>query len=40
MAGADPGGEGAYLDRIMEAGFDGVYLDIVDAFEYYERSRN
>jgi cysteinyl-tRNA synthetase len=25
-----------YLDRIMNAGFDGVYLDIIDAFEYFE----
>lgn len=29
----------AYLDRIMAAGFDGAYLDIVDAFEYYEQQR-
>ena len=26
----------AYLDRILAAGFDGVYLDIIDAFEYFE----
>ena len=25
-----------YLDRIIDAGFDGVYLDIIDAFEYWE----
>ena len=25
-----------YLDKIMEAGFDGVYMDIIDAFEYFE----
>lgn len=25
-----------YLDKIIKAGFDGVYLDIVDAFDYYE----
>lgn len=25
----------SYLDRIIEAGFDGVYLDIVDAYEYW-----
>jgi len=31
------GNDDAYLDRIMGAGFDGVYLDIIDAFEYYER---
>ena len=24
-----------YLDRILEAGFDGVYLDIIDAYEYW-----
>lgn len=26
----------AYLDRIIEAGFDGVYLDIVDAYWYFQ----
>lgn len=30
------GNENAYLDKILAAGFDGVYLDIIDAFEYYE----
>lgn len=25
-----------YLDRIMIAGFDGIYMDIVDAYEYYQ----
>lgn len=25
-----------YLSLIINAGFDGVYLDIIDAFEYYE----
>jgi uncharacterized protein (TIGR01370 family) len=24
------------LDRIIELGFDGVYLDRVDAYQYYE----
>jgi len=24
-----------YLDRVVEAGFDGVYLDIIDAYEYW-----
>jgi cysteinyl-tRNA synthetase len=28
----------AYLDKILAAGFDGVYLDIIDAFEYFEKS--
>ncbi len=27
----------SYLNRILSAGFDGVYLDIIDAFEYFER---
>ncbi len=30
------GSDGAYLDRILAAGFDGVYLDIIDAYEYFE----
>ena len=30
------GGSTAYLDRITAAGFDGVYLDILDAYEYFE----
>ena len=30
------GGEASALDRIVDAGFDGVYLDIVDAFEHFE----
>lgn len=30
------GSPDAYLDRIIAAGFDGVYLDIIDAFEYFE----
>lgn len=25
-----------YLDNIVDAGFDGVYLDIIDAFQYFE----
>ncbi|MBR4135282.1 MAG: endo alpha-1,4 polygalactosaminidase [Bacteroidales bacterium] len=27
----------SYLNRILQAGFDGVYLDIIDAFEYFEK---
>ena len=27
----------SYLDRIIELGFDGVYLDRVDAYDYYEQ---
>jgi len=30
------GNENAYLDKILDAGFDGAYLDIIDAFEYFE----
>lgn len=26
----------SYLNKIINAGFDGVYLDIIDAFEYFE----
>ena len=29
-------GPNAYVNRITAAGFDGVYLDLVDAFEYFE----
>jgi len=25
-----------YLDRVIDAGFDGIYCDIIDAYEYYE----
>jgi cysteinyl-tRNA synthetase len=31
------GNENSYLKKILNAGFDGVYLDIIDAFEYYEK---
>lgn len=27
----------SYLNRILASSFDGVYLDIVDAFEYFEK---
>ncbi|MFC2102311.1 endo alpha-1,4 polygalactosaminidase [Bacteroidota bacterium] len=30
------GNDNSYIKRILDAGFDGVYLDIVDAFEYFE----
>ncbi len=30
------GSPSSYLDRIMAAGFDGVYLDIIDGYEYFE----
>jgi len=28
-----------YIDRLLAAGFDGAYLDIVDAYEYYVDGR-
>ncbi len=30
------GNNDSYLKKIIDAGFDGVYLDIIDAFEYFE----
>ncbi len=34
------GSPDSYLDKIIAAGFDGVYLDIVDAYDYFtEKSR-
>ncbi len=30
------GSEDSYLGKIINKGFDGVYLDIIDAFEYFE----
>ncbi len=30
------GNASSYSKKILDAGFDGVYLDIIDAFEYYE----
>lgn len=30
------GSDSTYLGKIIAAGFDGVYLDIIDAFEYFE----
>jgi cysteinyl-tRNA synthetase, unknown class len=29
-----------YLDKIIDSGFDGVYLDIVDAFDYWSNPNN
>ena len=33
--GTADGPDKSYLDRIIDAGFDGVYLDIIDAFEFF-----
>jgi len=30
------GNDSSYLKKIIDAGFDGVYLDIIDAYEYFE----
>jgi cysteinyl-tRNA synthetase len=30
------GNNSSYVKKILDAGFDGVYLDIIDAFEYFE----
>ena len=30
------GNDSSYLKKILDAGFDGVYLDLIDAFEYFE----
>ncbi|MFC1849847.1 endo alpha-1,4 polygalactosaminidase [candidate division CSSED10-310 bacterium] len=30
------GNDGSYVKKILDAGFDGTYLDIIDAFEYFE----
>ena len=41
--GVQSGPSESYLDRILDQGFDGVYLDIIDAFTFWfeqgERSR-
>lgn len=31
------GNDESYQKKILDAGFDGVYLDIIDAFEYFEK---
>ena len=31
------GNNNSYLKKILDANFDGVYLDIIDGFEYYEK---
>ena len=30
------GSSGAYLDKILAAGFDGSFLDVIDAYEYFQ----
>ena len=36
ILGVRSGQDKSYLDRIIDQGFDGVYLDLIDAFEYFE----
>lgn len=31
------GSNDSYIDKIISAGFDGIYLDIVDAYRYFEK---
>lgn len=33
-------GKDSYLSKIFDAGFDGVFLDVIDAFEYFEDLEN
>jgi cysteinyl-tRNA synthetase len=30
------GNDSSYLKKILDAGFNGAYLDIIEAFEYFE----
>jgi len=30
------GNDNSYLKKIIDTGFDGTYLDLIDAFEYFE----
>lgn len=34
------GSPDSYLQKILDSGFDGVYLDIIDAFYYFEELEN
>lgn len=36
LFGTPTGPNKSYLDRIVDQGFDGIYLDIVDAFTYWD----
>ncbi len=33
------GNKDSYIEKILAAGFDGAYLDIIDAFEYFEEAQ-
>lgn len=34
------GNDGLYQKKILDAGFDSVYLDIINAFEYFKKGAN
>lgn len=36
LFGTTTGPNRSYLDRILDQGFDGIYLDIIDAFTYWD----
>lgn len=36
LFGTPSGPNESYLDRILDQGFDGIYLDIIDAFTYWD----
>jgi cysteinyl-tRNA synthetase len=29
-----------YIDRIVDMGFDGLYLDLIDAYQYFEKTKS
>lgn len=33
------GSDNSYLDTILAAGFDGVFMDVVDAYDYFEQKQ-
>ena len=35
LGSPDPAAERGYLDRVIDAGFDGAYLDIIDGDEFF-----
>jgi len=34
------GNDSSYTKRILDSGFDGLYLDLIDAFEYFEEEKD
>ncbi|MCB1035111.1 MAG: endo alpha-1,4 polygalactosaminidase, partial [Acidobacteria bacterium] len=39
LFGTTSGPAKSYLDRIVDQGFDGIYLDIIDAFDYWSNEQ-